>query len=105
MLREALSRVAILANEKYRGVTFHFDHNILRISAHNPEHEEAEEELSIHYTDEPFSISFNAQYMLDAVTNLESNMAVLEVASNLSSCIVNEPEQQAYKFIVMPMRL
>ena len=105
MLREALSRVAILANEKYRGVTFHFDHNILRINAHNPEHEEAEEELSIDFTDEPFSISFNAQYMLDAVTNLESNMAILEVASNLSSCIVNEPEQQAYKFIVMPMRL
>ncbi|MGR8952494.1 MAG: DNA polymerase III subunit beta, partial [Gammaproteobacteria bacterium] len=105
LLREALTRVAILANEKFRGVTFHFEQDLLRINAHNPEHEEAEEELPIDYQTEPFSISFNAQYMLDAVTNLDSDLAVLTIASNLSSCFVSEPEQQAYKFIVMPMRL
>jgi DNA polymerase-3 subunit beta len=104
-LREALTRAAILANEKFRGITLHFEQDLLRINAHNPEHEEAEEELSIAYKDDPFSISFNANYMLDAVTNLDSDMVVLTMASNLSCCFVNEPKQQLYKFIVMPMRL
>jgi DNA polymerase-3 subunit beta len=105
LLREALTRVAILANEKFRGVTFHFSADLLRINAHNPEHEEAEEELTIAYDQDEFSISFNAQYMLDAVSNLDSDTAELTIASNLSSCFINEPGQQAYKFIVMPMRL
>jgi DNA polymerase-3 subunit beta len=105
LLREALTRVAILANEKFRGVTFHFAKDLLRINAHNPEHEEAEEELTIGYGKDEFSISFNAQYMLDAVSNLDGDTAELTIASNLSSCFINEPSRQAYKFIVMPMRL
>jgi DNA polymerase-3 subunit beta len=105
LLREALTRVAILANEKFRGVTFHFGKDLLRINAHNPEHEEAEEELTLDYDKDEFSISFNAQYMLDAVSNLDGDTAELTIASNLSSCFINEPGQQTYKFIVMPMRL
>jgi DNA polymerase-3 subunit beta len=104
-LKEALTRVAILSNEKYKGVTLDILPESLRISAHNPEQDEAEEELTIEYMGEPLTISFNAQYVLDAVTNLDSEQAVLTVATNASSCFINEPEELAYKFIVMPMRL
>lgn len=105
LLREALTRVAILSNEKYKGVTFDIAGDSLKLSTHNPEHDEAEEELVIHYQGDPLTISFNSQYMLDAVTNLDSEMAVLTVASNASSCFVEEPEQALFKFIVMPMRM
>jgi len=104
-LRDALARVAILSNEKYRGVTFDFADNTLKLSTHNPEHDEAEEELIIDFHGEPFSISFNSQYMLDAVSNLDSELAVLSIASNASSCFIEEPEQPLFKFIVMPMRI
>ncbi|WP_020564660.1 DNA polymerase III subunit beta [Methylosarcina fibrata] len=104
-LKEALTRVAILSNEKYKGVTLDILPESIRISAHNPEQDEAEEELNIDYSGEPLTISFNAQYLLDAVTNLDSEQAVLTVAANASSCFINEPEELAYKFIVMPMRL
>jgi DNA polymerase-3 subunit beta len=77
----------------------------LRISTHNPEHDEAEEELFIDYAGEPLSISFNAQYLLDAVSNLDSELAVLTIASNASSCFVDELNNSFYKFIVMPMKL
>jgi DNA polymerase-3 subunit beta len=105
LLKEALTRVAILSNEKFKGVSFEVDSQCLKISTHNPEHEEAEEELIIDYQGQPLTIAFNAQYLLDAVSNLDSELAVLMIASNLSSCIIEEPETQAYKFIVMPMRL
>ena len=105
VLRDALTRVAILSNEKYKGVTFDIGGDLLKLSTHNPEHDEAEEELIIDYQGEPLSISFNSQYMLDAVTNLDSELAVLTIASNASSCFIEEPEQSLFKFIVMPMRM
>ncbi|MEQ1559270.1 MAG: DNA polymerase III subunit beta [Methyloglobulus sp.] len=104
-LKETLTRVAILANEKFKGVTFDIVSGSMKISTHNPEHDEAEEELTIGYKGEPLSIAFNAQYLLDAITNLDSDSVLLTIASNASSCFVDEPEQSEYKFIVMPMRL
>lgn len=105
LLKDALTRVSILANEKFKGITFDISDDLLRLSSHNPEHDEATEELIIEYHGEPLSIAFNSQYVLDAVSNLDSELAVLTIASNASSCFIEEPEQQLYKFIVMPMRL
>jgi DNA polymerase-3 subunit beta len=105
LLKEALTRVAILANEKFKGVTCDISNGLLKLSSHNPEHDEAEEELIIEYQGESMSLAFNSQYLLDALSNLDSELAVLTIASNSSSCFVEEPEQQPYKFIVMPMRL
>ncbi|MGZ8191505.1 MAG: DNA polymerase III subunit beta [Methylococcaceae bacterium] len=105
ILKDALTRVAILSNEKFKGVTFDITPESLRMSTHNPEHDEAEEELIIEYSGEPLSIAFNAQYLLDAISNLDSELAVLTIASNISSCFIDEPNDCAYKFIVMPMRL
>jgi DNA polymerase-3 subunit beta len=105
ILKDALTRVAILSNEKFKGVTFDITPDSLKISTHNPEHDEAEEELIIEYTGEPLTIAFNAQYLLDAVSNLDSELAVLTIASNASSCFIDEPGECGYKFIVMPMRL
>jgi len=105
ILKDALTRVAILSNEKFKGVEFVIDGNNLRISTNNPEHEEAEEDITIEYQGPPLSIAFNSQYILEAVSNLDSELAVLTVAENSSCCFIEEPSEQEYKFIVMPMRL
>ncbi len=105
ILKDALIRVAILSNEKFKGVTFDIQPDSLKISTHNPEHDEAEEDVFIEYDGEPLTIAFNAQYLLDAVSNLDSELAVLTVASNASSCFIDEPNDSPYKFIVMPMKL
>ena len=105
MLKDALTRVAILSNEKFKGVTLDIASDSLRISTHNPEHDEAEEELVIEYEGESLTIAFNAQYLLDAVSNLDSRIAVVTIASDASRCFIDEPDVCVYKFIVMPMRL
>lgn len=104
-LKDALTRVSILANEKFKGVEFVIDGNTLTISTNNPEHEEAEEQIAIEYQGQPLAIAFNSQYILDAVANLDSEMAVLTVAENSSCCFIEQPSEQKYRFIVMPMRL
>jgi DNA polymerase-3 subunit beta len=105
VLKNSLTRVAILSNEKFKGITFDINAERLKINTHNPEHDEAEEELSIIYEDEPLSIAFNAQYLSDALSHLEGDTAILTIASDASSCFISEPLSAPYKFIVMAMRL
>ena len=44
-LRQALQRTAILSNEKYRGVRINLKSDLVTIQAHNPEQEEAEDQV------------------------------------------------------------
>lgn len=105
ILKDALTRVAILSNDKIKGVTFDIATDSIKISAHNPEHEEAEEEISIAYNEDPLSVAFNVQYLLDALSNLDSDNAAFRLASNSSACFIEDPEVQCYRYIVMSMRL
>jgi DNA polymerase-3 subunit beta len=103
--KETLTRVSVLANEKFKGVTFDIGDNLVKITTHNPEHDEGEEEIGIEYQGEPITIAFNAAYLLDAIANLDADTALLTLAANASSCFIEEPNQDAFRFIVMPMRL
>jgi DNA polymerase III subunit beta len=104
-LKDSLTRVAVLANEKFKGVTLDILPGNIKISTHNPEHDEGEEEVSIDYSGEQLSIAFNAQYILDALSNIDSDMVVFTVAKNVSTCFIDESTQSEYRFIVMPMRI
>ena len=105
LLKDALTRVSVLANEKFKGVTLDISENQMKISAHNPEHDEAEEELIMQYAGDAISVSFNSQYLLEAVSNLDSEMLSLTIAANNSCCFIEEVDSPLYKFIIMSMQL
>jgi len=75
------------------------------LQAHNPEQEEAEEEVEISYTGEDIEIGFNVNYLLDALAAIESDEVVLAVVDGNSSCLLQEPGKDDCKYVVMPMRL
>lgn len=104
-LKDAITRVAILANEKSKGVNLDIKEDYLKISTHNPEQEEAEEELSIDYQGAPLMIAFNAQYLLDAISNIDGKNILFTVAENGSCCVIEEPDNELFRFVVMSMRI
>lgn len=104
-LREALGRAAILANEKYRGVRLSVAPGVLTLTAHNPEQEEAQEELSIDYEGEELEIGFNVTYVVEALGGLESKEIELGINDSHSSCALQASDEKATQYIVMPMRL
>ena len=71
ILRAALQRAAILSNEKYRGIRLAVKTGVLTLQSHNPEQEEAEEELEIAYQGEEIEIGFNVNYLLDALAAID----------------------------------
>src|SRR3974390_660342 len=66
ILRQALQRTAILSNEKYRGIRLVARPGLLTIQAHNPEQEEAEDQVEVSYQGEEVEIGFNVNYLVDA---------------------------------------
>lgn len=104
-LKSALQRTAILSNEKYRGIRLIIREGGIVLQAHNPEQEEAEEELEVEYKGDDIEIGFNVNYLLDALGAIESDGVSLSVVDSNSSCLMREPGDDACKYVVMPMRL
>jgi len=105
LFKSALQRTAILSNEKYRGIRLIIRDNNMVLQAHNPEQEEAEEELEIQYDGEEIEIGFNVNYLLDALGAIESDEITLALVDGNSSCLLTEPGKDDCKYVVMPMRL
>lgn len=104
-LRGALQRTAILSNEKYRGIRLIIRKGSVVLQAHNPEQEEAEEELEVRYEGDDIEIGFNVNYLLDALGAIEGEDVSLAVVDGNSSCLLRKPDDEDCKYVVMPMRL
>jgi len=104
-LRGALQRAAILSNEKYRGVKLEISPNKLRIIAHNPEQEEAVEELEAKTGVSELGVGFNVNYLLDALNALSGEEVLMCLRDGNSSCLLRAPENELARHVIMPLRL
>jgi DNA polymerase-3 subunit beta len=105
LFRQALSRTSILSNEKYRGIRLNLDKNSIKIQAHNPEQEEADEEIEVDYKGGSLEIGFNVTYLLDVLSSVRSDNIEITLSDSNSSCLLREPGTEQYRYVVMPMRL
>jgi len=105
LLRQSLSRAAILSNDKYRAIRLCLEPNVLRIVANNPEQEEAEDEVEVAYDGDGLEIGFNVSYLIDALTALPAEEAVVQLGDSSSSCLITPKGDGDCQYVVMPMRL
>jgi DNA polymerase-3 subunit beta len=105
MLRSALQRTSILANEKYRGIRLALKKNSMTLQAHNPEQEEAEEQVEVSYKGDELEVGFNVSYLLDALAAVDGTEVEIGVTDGNSSCLVRAPGVSSARYVVMPMRL
>jgi DNA polymerase-3 subunit beta len=105
LFRETLARVAILSSEKYRGVRLSLGNKALRFTAHNPEQEEAQEEISTDYPNEDMEIGFNVNYMIEAISALHTDKVEFGLNDPNSSCTLISPDTTYPQYVIMPMRL
>jgi DNA polymerase-3 subunit beta len=105
VLRQALQRTAILSNEKYRGIRVTVKKNVITVQAHNPEQEEAEEEIEVAYSGADLEVGFNVNYLLDALAAIDGQEVELGLTDSNSSCLIRSPGTASARYVVMPMRL
>ena len=104
-LEHALQRVAILSNEKYRGVRMEFTRESVVAEASNPEQEKAEERIPCEFDGERLSIGFNVGYLLDVIHAIEGDKVEMQLRDSESSSLVKELNGEGFIYVVMPMRL
>lgn len=104
-LQRSLQRVAILTSDKFKGVRCVIEPGQLKIMSTNADQEEAQEELEIAYQGDVIDMGFNVTYLLDALANLKVDMLQVSVADASSSALITIPENDDFKYVVMPMRI
>jgi DNA polymerase-3 subunit beta len=105
LLHAAMSRVAILTNDKFRGVRIMLDAGILKIIAANTEQEEAQEEIEVQYAGNALDVGFNVTYLLDVFNNLSGDEIEWSFNDASSSALITVPDNDRFKYVVMPMRI
>jgi DNA polymerase III subunit beta len=104
-LRQSMGRASILSNEKYRGIRFSIQSGLLQLQAHNPEQEEAEEELEISYQGDELKIGFNVGYLIDAINAIDEEEVIIELKDSNSSALMYGKGNEESKYVIMPMRI
>ncbi|MDH5391847.1 MAG: DNA polymerase III subunit beta [Gammaproteobacteria bacterium] len=103
--KQALVRASILSNEKFRGIRLLLSSTITKLQSHNPDHEEADVELEAQYQGDDIEIGFNVNYMLDVLNASSSDQVHISLQDSNSSCLVQYPDDDHSKYVIMPMRL
>jgi DNA polymerase-3 subunit beta len=106
-LTSAVKRVALLSNERSRAVKFEISKGKVEVTSSSSEFGEASEEIAVDYSDAPLAISFNAQYVLDFLSAVETDSVQLSLKDEVSQAVMRPIGAQGYSYtyVIMPMRI
>ena len=106
-LTQAVRRVSILSNERSRAVKMMLDKGRVEVTSSSPEFGEAREPIPVEYDGPALTICFNAQYMLDFLGVVESEVVALELKDEVSQAVMKPvgADGYDYTYVIMPMRV
>ncbi len=106
-LADALRRAAVMAEEQSRAVRLSLKEGLLEISSANPDYGEAREALGVRYSGEPLEIGFNAYYLLDFLTAVESEEVSVRLRDRETQALLKPValEGYDYNYVVMPVKI
>jgi DNA polymerase-3 subunit beta len=106
-LTNAVKRVALLSNERSRAVKFQIDKGKIDVTSSSPDLGEAHETLPVEYAGGAMQICFNAQYVIDFLAAVTTDVVSLDLKDEVSQAIVKPvgAEGYDYTYVIMPMRI
>jgi DNA polymerase III subunit beta len=106
-LTNAVRRVSILSNERSRAVKMILDKGKVEVTSSSPEFGEAREPIAVDYSGPSLTICFNAQYVLDFLGVVQSEVVALELKDEVSQAVMRPVgvDGYDYTYVIMPMRV
>lgn len=106
-LTNAVKRVALLSNERSRAVKFEISKGKVEVTSSSSEFGEAREQIPVEYAGGGMTISFNAQYVLDFLNVVETEIVSLSLKDETSQAVMKPvaAEGYDYTYVIMPMRI
>jgi len=105
LLKQSFQRVAILSNEKFRGVRVQLGANEMRLTTNNQEHEQADERVEVEYSGAEMEIGFNINYVVDVLNSIDGEGVKFTLTDENSSALVEDNADDSALYVIMPMRL
>ena len=106
-LTSAVRRVALLSNERSRAVKVLIEPGKVDVTSSSPDVGEARETLPVEYSGAPMQICFNAQYVLEFLGAVSTDVVSLELKDEVSQAVMRPvgAEGYDYTYVIMPMRV
>jgi DNA polymerase III subunit beta len=110
-LLDTLRRMSILSSDRTtNAVKLELGKDTLKLTSQNPDLGDAKEEIPVSYTGAPLQIGFNARYLMDVLTAVDSPQMDLELCDELSPGVLKPAGQgpggaSRYTAVIMPMRI
>ncbi|MEO1200454.1 MAG: DNA polymerase III subunit beta [Pseudomonadota bacterium] len=101
----AVDLVSTVSSERGRAVKLSLDADRVVLSVNNPDSGSATEEIAADYDADGIDIGFNARYLLDIASQLESENARFELADPGSPTLIRNEQDTALLYVLMPMRV
>jgi DNA polymerase-3 subunit beta len=100
-----VDRVATIATEKTRAVKMGLDADKVTLSVTSPDNGMAAEEIAAEYSSDGFEIGFNANYLKDILSQIDSDMVELHLADAGAPTLIRKDEGSPALYVLMPMRV
>ncbi len=106
-ITNAVRRVALLSNERSRAVKLAVESGKVEVASSSPEFGEAREALPAEYAGPALQVCFNAQYILDFLSVVETDQIAMELKDEVSQAVMKPigADGYDYTYVVMPMRI
>ena len=102
---EGVDRVATIATEKTRAVKMGLERDKVTLSVTSPDNGTAAEEVPADYASEGFEIGFNANYLKDILSQIDSDTVELHLADAGAPTLIRKDEKAPALYVLMPMRV
>ncbi len=102
---QGVDRVATIASEKTRAVKMALDRDKITLSVTSPENGTAAEEVPGDYSAAGFEIGFNAKYLVDILSQIESDTVEVHLADAAAPTLIRENDKAEALYVLMPMRV
>jgi len=105
LLLEAMRKMLILSNERYRAVKVSLENDNLELVSTNPDLGEAQEIIKVEYNGERMAMGFNPRYFVDVLQSMESEIVLLGFVEEKKPCVVRGEADGGFLGLVMPMKV
>lgn len=101
----SITRAAIGTMERGGSVKLSLTKGMLHIQAAAQGRVEVESELPVAYEGSNFEIAFNPLYIIDVLKAFDQEDILIEFTSSLNPGVVRPADDEAYRYVMMPMKI
>lgn len=102
---DALKRVSILISEKFKPVILELNPGEIVLNSQETETGKARIKLAAEYEGKPLTVSYNAEYLLDALQVMKSEEVEMKIGEGRTPAVITGNRDEGFLYLVMPMVL